>query len=193
MGESGCEHSGQDWLQTQSRQDLLPTQSRRQWLQTQSGQDWLKTQPRRHWLQTQGEQEWLRTQSGWKWLQTQSGQDWLHTPHGQAWQSTAAASVWVTMEEFLRTLEAVSTYATIPEWLLLVAFQAIQQFKSLPDFPDKFPVFLVLRHQDSSSALPQRCFSPDMEIFHATMDSEGFVQEAREQSRSASDAPSYTC
>ncbi|KIK45389.1 hypothetical protein CY34DRAFT_543387 [Suillus luteus UH-Slu-Lm8-n1] len=194
--ESGREwlqtQSGQDWLQTQSRQDLLPTQSRRQWLQTQSGQDWLKTQPGRRWLQTQGEREWLRTQSGREWLQTQSGRDWLHTPHGQAWQSTAAASVWVTMEEFSRTLEAVSEYAIIPELLLLAAFQAIQQFKSLPDFL-MFPVFLSLRHQDSSSALPQCRFSPDMEIFHAMMDFEGFAHEARERSRSASDALNYAC
>jgi hypothetical protein len=194
--ESGREwlqtQSGQDWLQIQSRQDLLPTQSRRQWLQTQNGQDWLKTQPGRHWLQTQGKREWLKTQSGREWLQTQSGREWLHTSHGQAWQSTAAASVWVTMEEFSRTLEAVSEYAVIPELLLLAAFQAIQQFKSLPDFL-MFPVFLALRHQDPPSALPQFHFPPDMKIFHAMVDFEGFAHEAQEQSRSASDALNYAC
>ncbi|KAG1801177.1 hypothetical protein EV424DRAFT_404245 [Suillus variegatus] len=194
--ESGREwlqtHSGQDWLQTQSRQDLLPTQSRRQWLQTQSGRERLKTQPGQELLQTQGGRDWLKTQSGREWLQTQSGQDWLHTPHGQAWQSTAAASVWVTMEEFSRTLEAVSEYTIAPELLSLAAFQAIQQFKSLPDFL-MFPVFLALRHQDPSSALPQCHFPPDMEIFYAMMAFEGFAHKAQERSRSASDALNYAC
>ncbi|KAG2141181.1 uncharacterized protein EDB93DRAFT_641721 [Suillus bovinus] len=194
--ESGREwlqtHSGQEWLQTQSRQDLLPTQSRQQWLQTQSGREQLKTQPGRELLQTQGGQDWLKTQSGREWLQTQSGQDWLYTPHGQAWQSTAAASVWVTLEEFSRTLEAVSEYVIIPELRSLLAFQAIQQFKSLPDFL-MFPAFLALRHRDPSSALSHCRFPPDMEVFHAMMAFNSFAYEALERSRSASDALNYAC
>ncbi|KAG2341823.1 hypothetical protein BDR05DRAFT_429068 [Suillus weaverae] len=183
---------GKDWLQTQSRQDLLPTQSRRQWLQTQGGREWLKMQLGQDWLQTQGGRNWLKTQSGREWLQTQSGQEWLHTPQGQAWQSTAAASVWVTMEEFSRTLEAISEYTVIPELLLLAAFQAIQQFRSLPDFL-MFPAFLALRHQDPSSAALQCHFPSEIEIFHAMMAFEGFAHEAQERSRSTSDALNYAC
>lgn len=145
--------NGQDWLQTQSGQEWLQIESGREWLQTpggvewlqtQNGKDWLLTQSGLDWLQIESGKAWLQTQSGRAWLQTRSGREWLQTPDGQTWQSTPAASVLVTMEEFSGTLEALSEYIIIPELPLLPAFQAIQQFKSLPDFL-MFPAALALR------------------------------------------------
>ncbi|KAG0707356.1 hypothetical protein DFH29DRAFT_897012 [Suillus ampliporus] len=97
------------------------------------------------------------------------------------------------MEEFLSTLEATHECTSIPEWPLQPAFQAIQHFKSLPDFL-MFPTFLVLRHQDHPpSALPQHFFPPAMEIVNAMNAFSSFAYEAREQSRSTSDALRYAC
>jgi hypothetical protein len=49
------------------------------------------------------------------------------------------------MEEFLRTSEEIKEYIIISDEPLLPALQAIQQFKTLPDFL-KFLLFLALRH-----------------------------------------------
>jgi hypothetical protein len=166
-------HGGRDWLQTQGGRHWLQTQGGRHWLQTQKGQDWLQTQAGRDWLQTQEGRNWLQTQAGRDWLQTQAGRDWLQTPHGQAWQSTPAASVWVTMEEFLRTSEAIEEYIIISNVPSLPAFQIIRLFKTLPDFL-MFPVFLALRHQHhSTSALPTRLL-PDREIIFEVHSSVSF-------------------
>jgi hypothetical protein len=182
-----------DWLQTRKARGWLQTQAGRGWLQTQAGRDWLQTQAGRDWLQTQAERDWLQTQAGRDWLQTQAGRDWLQTPHGQAWQSTPAASVWVTMDEFLKTSDAINEYIIVSDMQLLPAFQVIQQFKTLPDFL-MFPVFLALRHQhDSTSALPESLLLPDMEIIHAMNAFKNFANEALERSRIASDALKYAC
>jgi hypothetical protein len=198
---------GQDWLQTQGARDWLQTQGARDWLQTQGGQDWLQIQGARDWLQTQGGQDWLQTQAGRDWLQTQGGQDWLqtpsardwvqtpdgrdwlHTPHGQLWRLSV---VWLTMEEFSNTLEAIKQHIT-PELSSQPAFQVIQQFKSLPDFL-MFPAFLALRHQDhSSSGITQGRLPPDMELIRAMKAFSHFANEARERSRSPSDILNYAC
>jgi hypothetical protein len=194
---------GRLWLQIRAGRDWLQTQGGQDWLQTQGGQDWLRAQGGRDWLQTQGGQDWLQTPCGRDclqtpcgrdWLQTSYGRDWLQTPHGQAWQSTPAASVWVTMEEFVRTSEAVNEYIVIShsDVPLLSAFQVIQQFKTLPDFL-MFPAFLALRHQHhSTSAIPESLL-PDREIIHAINSFESFAKKALERSRSASDALKYAC
>ncbi|KAG1774635.1 hypothetical protein EV702DRAFT_521224 [Suillus placidus] len=169
---------GREWMQYRGGWDWLSTQSGRNWLQDTGGQDWLQTSGGRDWLQIYGRD----------WLQTQGGQDWLQT-YGQAWRLT---TIWVTVEEFSSTSEAVREYIIAPELLLQQAFQAIQQFKSLPDFL-MFPAFLALRHQEhSTSALPQGC-PPDMEIIHAMKAFSTFAYEARARSRSASDALNYAC
>ncbi|KAG0706589.1 hypothetical protein DFH29DRAFT_133405 [Suillus ampliporus] len=184
---------GRDWLETRSGKDWLETKGGREWLQAQRGRDWLQTQGGREWLQTQIGGKWLQTQIGRDWLQTQSGQDWLQMPHGREWQSTLAASVWVTMEEFSSTLEAITEYPIIPELPSLPAFQVIMEFKSLPDFL-MFPAFLALWHQDfSTSPLPRGHSPPDMEIIHAMKVFESFANETRERSRLTSDALKYAC
>ncbi|KAG0697984.1 hypothetical protein DFH29DRAFT_878343 [Suillus ampliporus] len=99
------------------------------------------------------------------------------------------------MEDFSNTLETISGYIIIPEFILLLAFQAIQQFKSLPDFL-MFPVFLALRDQDqdhSSSALPQVHCPPYTEIIHAMTAFVNVAKQIRKESRSASDALKYAC
>ncbi|KAG1738637.1 uncharacterized protein EDB91DRAFT_1137983 [Suillus paluster] len=84
------------------------------------------------------------------------------------------ASVWVTVDEFSSTLEAVSEYTIIPEIPLRPASQVIEQFKNLPDFLG-FPAFLAFQPQDH----PTHAFQED--------------RQAREQSRSTSDALKYAC
>ncbi|KAG0707239.1 hypothetical protein DFH29DRAFT_54431 [Suillus ampliporus] len=111
-------------------------------------------------------------------------------PHGQAWQSTPAASVWVTMEEFSSTLEAVNRFEIVRKSHLQPAFQAIQQFKSLPDIL-MFPVFLAFRNLPDH--LTRHCFPPDMEIIRAMKAFSSVANGARERSLSASDALKYAC
>jgi hypothetical protein len=107
------------------------------------------------------------------------------------WQLTSAASVWVTMEDFTNTLETISECAIIPQLHLPPAFQAIQEFKSLPDYL-MLPAFLALRPQDhSTSASLQDC--PDIEVIHAMAAFTIFVNEAQDQSRTSSDALKYAC
>jgi hypothetical protein len=99
------------------------------------------------------------------------------------------ASVWVTIEEFLTTLEATNDIV-MSDVHLLPAFQVIQQFKTLPDFL-MFPVFLALRHQHhSTSALPQSCLLPDRQIIDAIST---FANEVHERTQVASDALKYAC
>jgi len=181
--------SGQEWLRTWSGRVWLQTQSAREWLQTQSAQEWLQTSSGREWLPSWNGQKWLQTRSARDWLQTQSAREWLQTPHGQAWQSTPAASFWVHMEEFLDTVEAINKFTIIPELSSLPAFQAIQQFKSLPDFL-MFPAFLTLTPQSPTSPLANL---PDMEILRVFNTFVSFTNEARERSRSSSDALTYAC
>jgi environmental stress-induced protein Ves len=186
---------GQDWLQTQGGQDWLQTPGIQAWLQTQGGRDWLQTMSGKNWLRTQGVRNWLQTQGGKDWLQTQGGRNWLQTSHGQAWESTPAASVWVTMEEFSRTVEAISKHIITSELHSLPAFKVIQQLKSLPDFL-MLPIFLALRPQsDSIYASPSlEDFSPpDKDVVHAMNAFLIFANEARERSRSASVALKYAC
>ncbi|KAG1738644.1 uncharacterized protein EDB91DRAFT_448563, partial [Suillus paluster] len=179
------------WLRTEGGWDWLQTEGGRDWLKTVGGRDWLQIEGGLHWLQTQGGRNWLQSPDAQDWLQTQSGWHWLHTPHGQAWQMTSAASFWATMTDFLSTLEDISEYTVIPELSSQPAFQVIHQFKSLPDFLI-FPVLLALRPQDhSTSAIPED--PPDMEIIHAMTAFATFANEARERSRSASDASNYAC
>jgi hypothetical protein len=203
--ESGREwletEGGQEWLESKSGRGWLETESGRMWLETEGGQEWLESKSGRAWLQTESGREWLQTESGQVWLQTEAGRRWLHTergrrwlqtPPGQMWQSTPAASVWMTMEEFVRTLEAINEYIVISDVPLLPAFQVIQQFKTLPDFL-MFPVFLALRHrQHSTSALPESVL-PDREILHAMNAFQRFGNEAHERSQSASEALKYAC
>ncbi|KAG0699000.1 hypothetical protein DFH29DRAFT_67372 [Suillus ampliporus] len=111
-------------------------------------------------------------------------------PYGQAWQSTPAASVWVTMGEFSSTLEAVNRFKIVRKLRSQPAFQAIQQFKSLPDFL-MFPVFLAFRNLPDH--LTQYCFPPDMEIIHAMKAFSSVANGARVLSLSASDALKYAC
>jgi hypothetical protein len=188
---------GKDWLQTRGAKKWMKTQGGQDWLQNKCGLDWLKTQNGQDWLQgwleTLDGRDWLQTKGGRAWLQTQSGRDWLQTPYGEAWQSTPAASVWVTMEEFSSTLETISMLGFCPESSSLPAFQAIEQFKSLPDLL-MFSVFVAFRHRDHSiPALPESHFSPDREIIHAMNAFVTFAKEALERSQSASDALKYAC
>ncbi|KAG1726190.1 uncharacterized protein EDB91DRAFT_1166610 [Suillus paluster] len=104
---------------------------------------------------------------------------------------TPAASVWVTMDEFSSTLEAISKHTIIPEVPLRPAFQVIKQFKHLPDFLG-FPAFLVFQPQDHSThAFQKDCRLPDIEVIYAMTAFAFFAKEAREQSQSASDALKY--
>jgi hypothetical protein len=98
------------------------------------------------------------------------------------------------MEEFSGTLEALSEYIIIPELPLLPAFQAIQQFKSLPDFL-MFPAALALRHivLPRNSSLLRKPFAPDMDIFRAMQHFVTFANGARERSRSSSNTLKYAC
>jgi hypothetical protein len=203
--------SGQDWLLIQNGQNWLHTSGGRNWLQTSDGRDWLHTWDGREWLQTHGGQAWLqimdmqyllRTQSwedwlqspgGRDWLQSPSGRDWMRTPDGQAWQLTSVASIWVMMEDFSSTLEAIYGYTITRELPLSPAFQVIQHFKSLPDFL-MFPAFLALMHRSGPiSAFPHDSVLPDIDIIHAMTAFRIFADEARERSRSASDALKYAC
>ncbi|KAG0697812.1 hypothetical protein DFH29DRAFT_132758 [Suillus ampliporus] len=97
------------------------------------------------------------------------------------------------MEEFSDTLEATREHTIIPESSIQPAFQVIQQFKTLPDFL-MFPAFLALRQQDHSIfALAKGRFLPEVEIIHAMTAFSKFANEARELSRSTSNALSYAC
>lgn len=138
----------------------------------------------RGWLQTKNGQDWMQTGSGRDWLQNEVGRDWLQTPHGKEWRLT---TVWVTMEEFSSTSEAIREYAIAPESSLHPAFQAIQLFKTLPDFL-MFPAFLALRHQDHSTTA-----SPDMEIISAIKALSSFSDEVGKQTRLDSGALNYAC
>ncbi|KAG1853306.1 hypothetical protein C8R48DRAFT_723571, partial [Suillus tomentosus] len=199
--------SGQEWLLMQSAQEWLLTPRGREWLhntpggqewlrtpgglQTEHGQEWLRTNNGQEWLLTLSGREWLQTMGGREWLQTERGREWLQTPRGQAWQLTPAASVWVTMEDFSNTLEAICKCAMTPRLPFSPAFQAIQEFKSLPDFL-MFPAFLVLRPQDhSTSASLQDCL--DIEVIHAMTAFTIFANEAQDQSRLSSGALKYAC
>jgi hypothetical protein len=187
----------QGWLLTSGGRDWLHTPGGREWLQTlgglqtRHGHEWLLTKSGQEWLLAKSRQEWLQTKSGREWLQNQYGRKWLQTPHGQAWQLTPAASIWVTMKDFLNTLETINECAIIPQMPVPPAFQAIQEFKSLPDYL-MFPVFLALKPQDhSTSASLQDC--PDIEVIHAMTAFTAFANEARDQSLTASDALKYAC
>jgi len=115
----------------------------------------------------------------------------MQMPDGQAWQLTPAASIWVIMEDLSSTLEAMNECSISPELSLSSTFQAIQHFKSLPDFL-MFPVFLALLHRDDPvPAFPHDL--PDMDIIHAITAFTIFADEAQERSRSASDALKYAC
>jgi hypothetical protein len=95
------------------------------------------------------------------------------------------------MEDFPNTLETISECAIIPQLHLPPAFQAIQEFKSLPDFL-MFPAFLALRPQGhSTSASLQDC--PDIEVIHAITAFTIFATEVRERNQSSSDALKYAC
>lgn len=183
-------HGGQDWLQTQCGQDWLQILGGEDWLQTEGGRDWLQIEGGRKWLQADGGRKWLQTEGGQDWLQSQGGRDWLQTPHGQAWQLN---TIWVTVEEFSRTLEALREYIIAPDMRLHPAFQVVRQFKSLPDFL-MFPAFLALRHQDhfprvsSHGHLP-----PGIEILDAMKVFSSFAYVAREESQSAPDFLNYAC
>jgi hypothetical protein len=98
------------------------------------------------------------------------------------------------MREFSATLQVMSEYVIVPELLSLPAFQVVQQFKDLPDFL-MFPTFLALSHQDySNSTLLEGSFSSDCrDIIPAMNAFTIFANEARKQSRSASDALKYAC
>jgi hypothetical protein len=92
------------------------------------------------------------------------------------------------MEDFSNTLETTSSCAYLP---FPPAFQAIQEFRSLPDFL-MFPAFLALRPQDhSTSAFPQDY--PDIDVIHAMTTFMIFATEARERSQTTSDALKYAC
>jgi hypothetical protein len=96
----------------------------------------------------------------------------------------------VHTEAFLDTVEAFSKFIPIvPELSLLPAFQAIQEFKSLPDFL-MFPVFLTTISQSHPSALAQGL---DMEIIHAVKAFVDFTNEVQKRSQSASDTVTYAC
>ncbi|KAG1865632.1 hypothetical protein C8R48DRAFT_705471 [Suillus tomentosus] len=179
------------------REEWLLTSRGKKWLHTRAGQKWLQTpgglrsEHGQEWLQTKSGGKWLLTMGGREWLQTQSGLGWLKTSHGRAWQLTPAASVWLTMEDFLKTMETINECAIIPQLHLPPAFQAIQEFKSLPDFL-MFPAFLALRPQDNStSASLQDC--PDIEVIRAMTAFTIFATEARKRSQSSSDALKYAC
>ncbi|KAG2055798.1 hypothetical protein BDR06DRAFT_1006638 [Suillus hirtellus] len=96
---------------------------------------------------------------------------------------TPAASVWWNMEEFSSTLEVIDEYIIVPESTLLLTFQAVQQFKNLPDLL-AFPVLLSLGHP--SQRLSKIYSRADMEIGHAIAFSRTFTNEAQKQSQSAS-------
>jgi hypothetical protein len=181
---------GRDWLQTRSGRDWLHTWDARDWLQTQGGQDWLQIVDIRYLFRTQSWEDWLQSPGGRDWLQSLSGRDWMQTPDGQAWQLTSVASIWVTMEDFSSTLEAINRCTIIQE---SPAFQVIQHFESLPDFL-MFPAFLALMHRSgpTSASLHDRIL-PDVDIIHAMMAFRIFADEAQERSRSASDALKYAC
>jgi len=106
---------------------------------------------------------------------------------------TPAASVWVAMEDFSSTLEAISDWAIISDLPSVPAFKVIQQFRSLPDFL-MFPVFLALRPQaHPTPTLLEVHLLPDMEIIRAMITFVILAGEARERRRSASDAFKYAC
>jgi len=110
-------------------------------------------------------------------------------PDGQAWQLTSAGSIWLIMEDLSSTLEVMSECLIRPELLLSLAFQVIENFKSLPDFL-MFPVFLALLHHDNPvPAFPHD--PPDMDIIHAIRAFTIFADKALERTRSASDALKY--
>ncbi|KAG1722073.1 uncharacterized protein EDB91DRAFT_1175167, partial [Suillus paluster] len=91
------------------------------------------------------------------------------------------------------TSEAISEYTIIPEIPLRPAFQVIQRFKNLPDFL-VFPVFLALQPQDDSTrAFQEDRHIPEIEVIYAMTAFAIFAKEARERSRSASDALKYAC
>jgi environmental stress-induced protein Ves len=192
-------HGGQDWLRTHTDRDWshITSKNENDWPQTElhaeSPHDLLQTCKGREWLKTHHGRSWLQIESGRDWLQTQNGQSWLQSPDGHAWQSTLPASVWLTIEEFSITLEAMNEQTIAPDMLLLPVFQLIQQFKSLPDFL-MFPVFLALRHQNHSGSPllpPQGSRLPDLVIIHAMKAFVDFAKGEREQS--TSDALKYAC
>ncbi|KAG1788000.1 uncharacterized protein HD556DRAFT_1448169 [Suillus plorans] len=123
-----------------------------------------------------------------EWQQIPDMREWLRIPSGKAWQSTPAASVWLNMEEFSSTLEVIDEYIIVPESTLLPTFQAVQQFKSLPDSL-AFPVLLSLGHP--SQHLSRIYFRADMKIGHAIASFMTFANEAQNQSQSASGALKY--
>jgi hypothetical protein len=182
---------GRDWLQTDGGKKWLQTDDGRDWLYNQVGQAWLQAEEGQKWLQEDGGRKWLQTEGGRDWLQNQGGRDWLQTPHGQVWRLT---TIWLTIEEFSNTLEALRGYMIAPDMCLHPAFQVIQQFKSLPDFL-MFPAFLALRHQDHSpEASLHSLLPPDIGIVHDGMKAfSSFAYQAREESRSASGALNYAC
>jgi len=180
---------GQGWLQSHSGQEWLQTWGGHEWLHTRGGQGWLQTVNMRYWLHTQGGQDWLQSPGGRDWLQGPSGRDWMRMVDGQAWQLTAAASIWVIMEDFFSTFEAMNECSISPELLSSAAFQVIQNFKSLPDFL-MFPVFLaLLHHHNRVPTIPHDL--PDIDIIHAMTAFTIFADEAQERSQSASDALKY--
>jgi hypothetical protein len=95
------------------------------------------------------------------------------------------------MEDFSHTLETISECTIIPQLHLLPTFQAIQDFKSLPGYL-MFPAFLALRPQDHSTSASLQDY-PDIEVIHAMTTFTIFANEARDQSRTTSDALKYAC
>ncbi|KAG2124948.1 hypothetical protein BD769DRAFT_1466437, partial [Suillus cothurnatus] len=92
------------------------------------------------------------------------------------------------MEGFSSMLEAISNYIIVPQWALLPTFEAVQQFKCLPDFL-MFPIFLALIPQDHvTSASPE---APNREIIRAMNAFIAFAEEAQKRSQSSSDAVKY--
>jgi hypothetical protein len=77
----------------------------------------------------------------------------------------------------------------------LLAFQATQHFKSLPDFL-MFPTFLALLHRNNtvSASLHERILpSMGIGLIHVITAFVTFRDQVRKRSRSASEALKYAC
>jgi hypothetical protein len=96
------------------------------------------------------------------------------------------------MGEFPSTLEAISEYTIVPELSLPLAFQVIQQFKTLPDFL-MLPALMALNHQHHSVSALSRNRLPNRDIIHAINVFTTFTHKAQQKSRLSSDALKYAC
>jgi hypothetical protein len=91
------------------------------------------------------------------------------------------------------TLKVINECTVTEELTSLPAFQAIQHFKSLPDFL-MFLAFLALLHRNNTvSASPHERILPSMGIIHVIMAFVTFRDQVQKRSRSASEALKYTC